>query len=87
MSRCESSGSCSFFTNEMGGMPSLVRVMKRQYCETDKEHCARNMVKQMLYQGYTLPDEAELRELENEISGMFPNAHTKARAIIDRMVR
>jgi len=85
MSICESKDQCSFFTNEMDNTPSLVRVMRRRYCESDKEHCARYMIKQMLYKGYTLRDEKVLSELERDLSAMYPNDLYKAQSIIRQM--
>ena len=84
MSRCESSGSCSFFSNEMGDMPSLVRAMKQRYCEKDKEHCARYMIKQMINKGYTLSERA-VEKLAGELENLYPNDKEKARMIMDQM--
>lgn len=86
MSRCENSGVCSFFQNNMGAMPSLVRRMKEMYCEKEKEHCARYMVKAMVLKGYTLPENADTERMENMLRTLFPNDMVKAREVINSMV-
>ena len=87
MSMCESSGECSFFKNEMGQMPSLVKVMKRRYCESDKERCARYMIKQKMHQGYTFTDDSVLDKIEADLGTMYPNDQEKATRIIEMMVQ
>ena len=87
MSRCESSGECSFFQNEMGQMPSLVKVMKRRYCDTDKERCARYMIKQKMQKGFTFSDDSVLDEVERDMGQMYPNDMEKATRIIEMMVQ
>jgi len=82
MSECESREHCSFFMNEMGNSPSLVRLMRRRYCDSDKEHCARYMIKSMLYKGYTPKDDGAVSALEHEVNRMYPNDLQKAHDII-----
>jgi hypothetical protein len=69
----------------MDDMPSLVRAMRRRYCESDKEHCARYMIKQMLNRGYTLRDEEALAGFEGDLGNMYPNDLLKAKRIISQM--
>jgi len=85
MSKCEMSDMCSFFNNEIGNLPTLVRAMKRRYCQNDKEHCARYMVRQKVLRTQSLLDSDIHLELESDISSMYPNDHPKAQRIMSRI--
>jgi len=85
MSRCEMSEMCSFFNNEIGNLPTLVRAMKRRYCQYDKEHCARYMVRQKLLKANSKGDTGELSAFERDISSMYPNDHPKAQRLMSRI--
>ena len=86
MGGCENKDLCSFFQNEMGNKPSLVRTMKHRYCEKDKESCARYMIKSMLFKGYTLPDDHALDQVGRYLVNLYPNDVARAKEIIGMMV-
>lgn len=87
MSTCDSKEACSFFNNQLGGMKSLISVMKKRYCEADRESCARYRIKSMLNKGYALPDEEALSSVERDLNSMYPNDLPKADKIISMMVQ
>lgn len=86
MGRCESYGTCSFFQNEMGAMPSMIRRLATLYCNNDKERCARYMIKKKAMQGYTLPEGRRGEELEKILDGLYPNDLARAKEVISQMV-
>lgn len=86
MGECESHKSCSFFMNELGAMPSLVKRLSALYCKNDKERCARYMIKKKVHEGYTLPEGPLGEELENKLQGLYPNDLARAREVISHMV-
>ena len=85
MSRCERCDSCPFFNNQVVDIPSLIRVMKIQYCEVDKENCARYMVRERLESKTLLEGSPELDEVEHHMYDMLPNDYSRARMIMRRL--
>ncbi|MFH1378210.1 MAG: hypothetical protein ABIH86_05620 [Planctomycetota bacterium] len=41
MEECELIEKCAFFTNRMSTLPTVAKMMKKRYCEGDKDDCAR----------------------------------------------
>lgn len=87
MPGCEKKDVCSFFLNEMGNKPSLARTMRGRYCESDKQSCARYMIKAMLLKGYYLPDDQILDKVGQHLVNLYPNDTKRAKEIIGMMVR
>ena len=44
MAQCEKQEKCPFFNDQMANMPTMARLMKKQFCLTDKDSCARYQV-------------------------------------------
>lgn len=44
MSDCQFVAKCIFFNDKMANMPSTAEMLKKKYCRSDFEHCARFMV-------------------------------------------
>jgi hypothetical protein len=44
MAQCEKIEKCPFFNDQMASMPTTAKLMKKQYCMTARENCARYQV-------------------------------------------
>lgn len=42
--QCEKLEKCPFFNDKMANMPAVAGMLKKQYCQNDKESCARYIV-------------------------------------------
>ena len=42
--KCEKLEKCPFFNDKMANMPSISSMLKKKYCEGDKDACARYQV-------------------------------------------
>lgn len=42
--RCEKLEKCPFFNEKMANMPSISAMLKKKYCEGDRDSCARYQV-------------------------------------------
>jgi hypothetical protein len=60
--------------------------MLNAYCKSDKEHCARYLVKRKVFEGYTLPGDLNLDKVGRQLEKMAPTEHARARRLIDSMV-
>ena len=89
MNKCEKTDVCVFFINKVSSsLSSQDRMrLKVQYCITDKTKCARHMVNQKLYQGYSPCDENEMPEIERMANQLYPNDVELANRIIDKLCR
>jgi hypothetical protein len=86
MSRCENRGICSFYDRSSGVLSAETVAMLNAYCKSDKEHCARYLVKRKVFEGFTLPGDLNLDKVGRHLEKMAPTEHARARKIIDRMV-
>lgn len=86
MSRCENRGICSFYDRSSGALSAETLAMLNAYCKSDKEHCARYLVKRKLFDGYTLPGDLNLDKVGRKLEKMIPTEHAMARKLIGRMV-
>ena len=41
MEECEFITKCAFFSDRMKTLPTVAKMMKKRYCEGDKDECAR----------------------------------------------
>lgn len=87
MKSCERSEVCSFFNNKLGNMPSIASTLKKKYCLTSKDDCARYMIHVKLREGLTPPDEATLLAIDRQMHNLYPNDSERARLIIDMLVQ
>lgn len=69
MSRCEKLEKCPFFNDKMDKMPSISSLMKQNFCEKNKENCARYMVAST---GIAVP------------ADLFPHNLDKAKSILEK---
>ena len=69
MADCECLPACPFFNDKMSGMPAMAEMMKKQYCRSQFENCARFTVRQTLGK-------------ENVPGDLFPNQMDRARQLI-----
>ena len=69
MADCECLPVCPFFNDKMAGMPAMAEMMKKKYCRSKFETCARFTVRQKLGKDKVPMD-------------MFPNQMDRARKLI-----
>ena len=69
MADCECLPGCPFFNDKMAGMPAMAEMMKKQYCRSGFENCAR----------YTVREKAGKDKVPADL---FPNQIDRARQII-----
>ncbi len=67
---CECLATCPFYNDKMDIESGLGRMYKRQYCEKEKEKCARYIVLTKLGRKAVPVD-------------LFPNMHERAKKIIE----
>jgi hypothetical protein len=44
MADCECLPACPFFNDNMAGMPAMAEMMKKKYCRSQFETCARKLI-------------------------------------------
>jgi len=69
MATCELLKTCIFFNDKMADMPAVADLMKKRYCESDFQACARMKVVKALGR-------------ENVPTDMFPNQDDYAQQVI-----
>lgn len=77
---------CSFYEMRSGMLSAEKVAMLNAYCKSDKEHCARYLVKRKVIEGYFLPGDQKLDKVGKYLENMYPTDHSRARNIIGRMV-
>jgi len=87
MSRCENSGTCTFFDSGTMAVSAEMAALRDCYCRDDKEHCARYLVKKRISQGYFLPEDQSLDQVGRYLMDMRPTDHQMARQLIGMMVQ
>jgi len=94
MVRCEFFDSCSFFSEKMKGLPSIVSMMREIFCDTDNQGCARYKLRKKILEGYTLPEDNTLHlgdtfvgNLEAMIENLYPNDHEKLERILMHLIK
>ena len=88
MPTCERREVCGFFNNRLAVMPPTPRSLRKEFCNLDKESCARYMVHDRLRQGLARPaDEATALAIERQMRTLFPDDSEKARLIIEMLTQ
>ncbi len=85
--RCENRDICCFIQRELDRMSVMADGILRRYCNSDKEGCARYMVKKMIMSGYTLPDDHSLDRVGMLLTDLHPSDTYSAKEMIGLMVK
>jgi hypothetical protein len=87
MNECERKDFCIFFSNKLMSMPSIGKRLKEDYCQKNKNACARYMIHQKLMQGYAPADELSMLKISKEMQALYPNDTERAERVIDWLVK
>lgn len=71
MPHCELLDTCIFFNNQMANMPAVADLMKKRYCQSEFDDCARLRIMQALGR-------------ENVPVDLFPNQEDYAEQLISQ---
>jgi len=85
--RCEDKAICCFIQREFELQSVMAHGISSRYCDSDKDKCARYMVKSMIMRGYTLPNEQELDSMGCLLIDLHPSDTDGAMELIGLMVK
>lgn len=85
--RCEDRDTCCFIKRELEAMSVVADAILRRYCESDRDRCARYMVKKMIMSGYAVPDDQTLENVGMLLTDLHPSDTDSAKEIIGIMVK
>jgi len=85
--RCENKDICCFVRKELAMVPLMSSGARRRFCKREKEGCARYMVRRMIMDGYTLPDEPAVDRIGGLLVDLHPGDTDSARELMGIMVR
>lgn len=85
--RCENRDICCFIQRELEMKSVMADGILRRYCNSDREKCARYMVKKMILAGYSLPDDHSLDRVGMLLTDLHPSDTDSAMEMIGIMVK